>query len=49
MKTSQLLPRVAQNENMIPNKSMFDIWIPNQRVYLRWKKEVLKGSTSLLT
>ena len=24
--------RVAQNEKLIPNKSTFDIWIPNQRV-----------------
>ena len=39
---------MAQNEKMIPNRSMFDIWIPNQRVCLRWKRG-LKGDTSLLT
>ena len=34
--------RVAPNEKAIPNKSMFDIWIPN-------RIGGLKGGTSLLT
>ena len=36
--------RAAQNEKMIPNRSIFDIWLPNQR-----KKGCLKGDTSSLT
>ena len=29
---------------MIPNRSMFDIWIPNQRVCLRWKRGVQRAT-----
>ena len=34
--------RVARNEKMIPNRSMFDIWIPNQSVP-EVKKRGVKG------
>ena len=32
--------RVAPNETVIPNRSMFDFWITNWWVYPRWKKGV---------
>ena len=49
MKIPWVLPKESSsNEKMMPNRRMFDIWIPNQRVYLRWKGG-LKGGTSLLT